>query len=271
MIELLCVDWNWKAFVYLTYLDDAGTDKHSPIVMFGAVIVFPDSFGQLQGLHSTAIQQVFPVEDIEAQFKEFHATELYTGTGAFEGVDEAKRFSAINVLLTCLSVEKFPYVYAAIDRKQLAQSPSGSANATDVAFRMCLLGVEDWARSKARIRHPLNPNHPNAIMVDLKDMCLFIADETKEPLKGQLRASYRTLRKARPLIPPFDNRLWHAHDDMYFGDSRDSIGIQMADLCNYFMWLHLTGRGRSGVLQNVCRTSHLCEAGARMVYLSQLV
>jgi hypothetical protein len=26
---------------------------------------------------------------------------------------------------------------------------------------------------------------------------------------------------------------------MYFGDSRDSVGIQMADLCNYFMWRHL--------------------------------
>ena len=29
---------------------------------------------------------------------------------------------------------------------------------------------------------------------------------------------------------------------MYFGDSRDSIGIQLADICNYFMLQHLVKR-----------------------------
>ncbi|HXR18027.1 MAG TPA: DUF3800 domain-containing protein [Terriglobales bacterium] len=222
--------------MYLTYLDDAGTDKHSPIAMFGAVIVFPDTFGQLEGLHSTAIQQMLPVEDIENKFQEFHASELHNGTGAFEGMEEDKRFGAIRVLLTCMKMEKFPYIYAAVDRKKLAKGPGGSASPVDVAFRMCALGVEDWARSK-------HARRDGAIIVDFKDMCLFIADDTKDgQLKNQLRASYRSLRKARPLIPPIDNRLWHAHDDLYFGDSRDSIGIQMADLCNYFMWLHLTGK-----------------------------
>jgi Protein of unknown function (DUF3800) len=29
--------------------------------------------------------------------------------------------------------------------------------------------------------------------------------------------------------------MWNICDDMYFGDSADSIGIQMADLCNYLI------------------------------------
>ncbi len=29
--------------------------------------------------------------------------------------------------------------------------------------------------------------------------------------------------------------LRHVHDEMYFGDSADSVGIQMADLCAYFI------------------------------------
>jgi hypothetical protein len=219
--------------VHLAYLDDAGTDQHSPIVMFGAVIIFPDNFGQVEALHSAAIQQIIPADQIEEKFKEFHAAELYNGTGPFEGIDEKKRFDAIRVLLMAIKGENLPYIYAAIDRKKLKKSPMGSANATDAAFRLCALGIEDWARSQHS--HP-----PNAIRIDLTDLCLFIMDDTKEKsLKELLRKSYRELRAARPYIPPNDNRLWHAHDDMYFGDSRDSVGIQMADLCNYFMWRHL--------------------------------
>jgi hypothetical protein len=33
------------------------------------------------------------------------------------------------------------------------------------------------------------------------------------------------------------------HDDMYFGHSRDSIGIQIYDLCNYFVARKLKIRG----------------------------
>jgi hypothetical protein len=45
-----------------------------------------------------------------------------------------------------------------------------------------------------------------------------------------------------PYGPLADNRLWHAHDDLYFGDSKESVGLQMADLCNYFVWRHLCGK-----------------------------
>jgi hypothetical protein len=223
-----------RPFVYLAYLDDAGTDKHSPLVMFGAVIIPPDKFGYVEGLHSAAIQQIIAVDEIEDRFSEFHATELFNGQGPFSGIDEHKRCDAIYVLLNAVKNEQLTYIYAAIDRKKLRKSPLGSANPLDVAFRICALGIEDWARKQHS--HPAS----NTVKLDWKDMCLFIMDDTSDkPLKDQLRKSYRELRNARPFIPPHENRLWHAHDDMYFGDSRDSIGIQLADLCNYFMWRHL--------------------------------
>jgi Protein of unknown function (DUF3800) len=226
--------------VHLAYLDDAGTDKHSPIVMCGAVIIFPDMFGHVENLHSAAIQQIIPVDQIEDKFQEFHAAELYNGEGPFEGIDESKRFDAIRVLLMAVQMEKLPYIYAAVDRAKLKTSPMGSANPLDVAFRLCALGIEDWARN-------MHPQRHGAIQLDFKDLCLFIFDDTEDKqLKKQLRNSYRSLRAARPYIPPNDNRLWHAHDDIYFGDSRDSVGIQMVDLCNYFMWRHLLQKKASG-------------------------
>lgn len=219
--------------MHLAYLDDAGTDKRSPIVMCGAVIIFPDMFGSVETLHSAAIQQIIPVDRIEEEFREFHASELFCGEGAFAGIEEKKRFDAIHLLLVTLKMEELPYIYAAVDKAKLRKSPMGSANPLDVAFRVCALGIEDWARSQHQ--HP-----PGIIQLDFRDMCLFIFDDTEDKqLKNQLRNSYRSLRVAHPYIPPNENRLWHAHDDMYFGDSRDSIGIQMADLCNYFMWRHL--------------------------------
>jgi hypothetical protein len=131
-----------------------------------------------------------------------------------------------------------PYIYAAVDRAKLKKSPLGSANPLDVAFRLCALGIEDWARS-------MHEHHPGTIRLAFKDLFLFIVDDTEDkPLKNQLRSSYRSLRASRPYILKNDvfkneNRLWHAHDDMYFGDSRDSVGLQIVDLCNYFMWRHL--------------------------------
>jgi hypothetical protein len=225
-----------EVFVHLAYLDDAGTDEHSPIVVCGAVIVFPQSFGTLENLHGAAIQQIIAVNDIEKNFNEFKASELYNGEGPFKGIDQKQRFEAIWVLLTALKTEKFPYIYAAVERKKLRSSPMRSAKPFDVAFNLCALGIEDWAQN-------MHPHDPGCIKLDLNDLYLFIMDDTEDKLlKDQLRSSYRSIRAARPYITPEKNRLWHAHDDMYFGDSRASVGIQMVDLCNYFMWRHLVGK-----------------------------
>jgi hypothetical protein len=238
--------------MHLAYIDDAGTSKDSPIAMFGAVIVPFGRFGHLEGLHSAAIQQILPLDRIEEHFEEFHADELYWGRGAFEGIEEAKRFDAIRVLLTAVKLDNLPYIYAAVDRSKLAKSPMASANPMDVAFRVCALGVEEWARS-------MHPQHPGAVQIDYRDSYLFIVDDTNDGnLKKQLRTSYRALRSARPLIPPHENRLWHAHDDMYFGDSRDSIGIQMADLCNYFMWRRLMNKDGSEEFYNMFAEQAIC-------------
>jgi hypothetical protein len=224
--------------VHLAYLDETGTDGHSPIVMVGAVVITPGAFGWVERLHSIAIEQVFSVEEIGNKFQEFHASELYLGVGAFKGIEQEKRFDAIRLLLMAMQRQKLPYIYAAVDRKQFAKSPAGTARPLDFAFRICALGVEDWARNH-------HSQRPGAIQVDYNDQYLVILDDTTNTeLKKQLRSSYRLLRAARPYTSPNENRLWHAHDEMYFGDSRDSIGIQMADICNYFMLQHLLNRER---------------------------
>jgi len=220
--------------MHLAYLDDSGTDGQSGITLCGAVIVNPEMFIHLENFHGTAVQ-LLPKEVID-DFQEFKAAELYCGKGPFENVEKEKRYEAIRTLLTALKVEGFPFIYFAIDDNQLAKSPTGSAEPFDVAFRMCALGIEDWARS-------MHPQEPGAIILNFKDFFLCVMDDTTDKeLKAQLRTSYRCLRTKRPYGPPANNRLWHAHDDLYFGDSRESVGLQLVDLCNYFVWRHLCGR-----------------------------
>jgi hypothetical protein len=51
--------------------------------------------------------------------------------------------------------------------------------------------------------------------------------------------STNTLKKG------FPQRLDHLADTIYFGASRDSIGLQMSDHCNFFIKRHLMGRDDS--------------------------
>src|SRR5690242_21022857 len=59
----------------------------------------------------------------------------------------------------------------------------------------------------------------SVIQIDYTDQYLLISDDMKDQeLKKNLRKSYRFLRAARPYIGKTQNRLWHSHDAMYFGD-----------------------------------------------------
>jgi len=232
---------NWEVFVHLAYLDESGTDELSPFAIYGALVIPHGKFSPVEMHHSTAIQQILPIAKIE-DFNEFHACQLYRGTGPFEGIEDTKRFTAIHVLLNAVRMEELPYIYAAVDKRKFAMSPFGSAKPLNTAFHMCLLGVEDWATAN----HPqrTHPDMPKTKTLDWKDTVLYISDdfdERNKRTKEDFKKIYRGLRSKNPWVPPHSTRLWHAHDAMFFADSVDSVGIQMADLCNYFVKRRLAG------------------------------
>lgn len=231
------VDVIRRIYMQLAYLDDCGTHKESPITLCGAVVFVPDQFGHAENLHGAAIQQMFSVEEInEGMFSEFHASELHEGNKPFDSIPAEKRFQAMKVLLTAMKTGGSPYIYAAVDKKKLSESAVGSANALDMTFRVCVQGIEDWVRKK-------HVQEGNRLLLDFEDLFLVIMDDTNDKeLKHQLLSSYRSLRVAHPYVPPHNTRIWFGHDSMYFGNSVDSVGIQMVDLCNHFMRRHLLNK-----------------------------
>ena len=234
--------------MHLAYFDETGIDGYSSVVMFGALIVPTGTFGAASVMHHNAVRQVLPASDLD-DFQEFHASALYLGKDFFEGIDESKRFLAILTLLAAVRAEKMPFIYAAVDRRKFAAThppPFGANKPLHAAFHMCLLGVEEWATQN----HSRPDNPPNTKILDWEDTYLCILDNCENNnLKKEYRNTYRTLRRKHPFAGSPNNRLWHAHDDMFFAESTDSLGLQIADLCNYFVRLHLEGISeKDGVL-----------------------
>ncbi len=146
-------------------------------------------------------------------------------------------------LMALLEVMDITVVYGAVHLPALKTEIYGSADPVDVCFRKCLSEIRDWAdaSTKKHVSAQLGDNFTvermTEIMVPslLSQLVILIVDECDGKTKNTLQKSFRSLRPA-PASP-----LECLHDDMYFGDSRYSIGIQLADLCSYFIARHLEG------------------------------
>jgi len=226
--------------VHLVYLDEAGIDGRSSSRTFGALIVPVGKFGRALMLHETAIQQILPPESKE-EFTEFHACNLYMGNKAFAKVGDEERFTAIKVLLMAMRSEGLTFIYSSVDDQEFRKSPLGTIQSAPLhfAFQMCLRGVENWAR----VNHSPDRDPDKGAVINWQDSFLCIADESNEDsYKEALKSVYRKLRPRR-LFHDYQagDRLWHGHDGMFFVDSVDSVGIQIADLCTYFVQRKLNG------------------------------
>jgi hypothetical protein len=111
-----------------------------------------------------------------------------------------------------------------VDKENLSETIYCSANPLDMAFRSCAQNVELW----------FIENAPDELGV-------LIADDTNEGEKRNLKGVFWQYR-GRFTYPDMHRRkLGHLIDDMYFGDSKDSLGIQIADVCGFFISRHLNG------------------------------
>lgn len=223
-----------RLFVYLAYLDDSAQRNWQVI---GAVLIPDESFFVVELLSALEIENLMPRER-QHEFQEFHASELYCGEGIFAGIDQKIRFNAITNLLQCVDTCKAKVAYGSVDLDRLRKSSYHSANPRDVAFRRCVLGIEQWMYQSVLTEMAEKGTSGSNYTT------LFIMDEAAKgdkETKSLLQRSFHSLRPSFRVSGEEDTRLTFVHDDMYFGDSRYSIGIQIADLCSYFIAKHLYG------------------------------
>ena len=233
--------------MYLSYLDDSDTkNKASKWQVMSGVIVKDSKFTILEITMGVVAEVLLPPERLES-FTEFHACELYGGHGVFEGIDQSDRFRIITSLLKLISEHELPIVYGAVDLALLSKMVYASADPLDIAFRICAEGVDDWIGNKVEEKFQEYRNLPsNNTEEERRDgllsenMGILIADDCDGKSKAAIQRSFRKMRKHYRRTAE-KSKLKRLHDEMYFGDSKYSLGIQLADLCSYFIARHMDG------------------------------
>ena len=215
--------------MFLGYIDDSADQKHKKVEALAAVMVHDKKFRTLEEVLATTIANIIP-DDRIAGFEEFKAWQLYRGCGIFEGIDEKVRFSAIRFLLGTIAHQDFPVIYGAVDLSAIAKTPYASANSTDTSFRLIMPVVTMVMAAQTDKLGPENG----------LEYALLIGDNTDKNKRVMLGKTFREFRThMRP--PQYGPGAWFIHDEMYFGDSKDSVGLQLADLACYFIRCHLQG------------------------------
>ncbi|HEX9119625.1 MAG TPA: DUF3800 domain-containing protein [Terriglobales bacterium] len=230
--------------MYLGYVDDTGNDEASPVAIMCAVLIDHRLFYQIEDVAGMIIGDLIPEGQMN-KFKEFKAADLFHGHEAFEGIPREKRMAAMFSLLHEIRRFQIPVLYSAVDRAQLeavaASSVIVSLNPVVAAFKMCLLGIQAWLEAQHGIG----------------ELGLLICDETEDNfLKANLRSTFRSLRTKR--LPPEwkERRLKNIHDELYFSDSRDSIGIQMADLCAWVVQRSIRSEDVPDLLEEISASTN---------------
>lgn len=142
--------------------------------------------------------------------------------GPFEGIKQDVRFRIIDYLLKIVARNNFPVIFGAVNKAELKKQVYASVSLLDMCFRSCLKGIISFMEQNAS-----------------QQLALLIADDSTQE-KKLLRVAFLDHReRMKPILG--EQKLIPLHDDMYFGDSKYSIGIQMADLCGYFIAKHIQG------------------------------
>jgi hypothetical protein len=128
--------------MHIAYFDDSRDERGSALAIIGTVVIPDEKFHFLETAVGLTVEQFIPEEKWE-EFEEFHAADLYGGHGVFENIDEGLRKQAIRDLLNLVGAMHLPFIYSAVNRRELELSAFGSSDPVDLAFRMCAKAIEN--------------------------------------------------------------------------------------------------------------------------------
>jgi hypothetical protein len=215
-----------EAFVYLGYFDDSmiANPKYQIV---GGILLKDTNFNSLE-LGLGALVEALVPEDRRENF-EFHASELSGVVKSFKDLLTDTPKERVAALLSgCVDMViglGTPVFYGAVDVDKLSHTRYGNANPLSVCFRMCLERVERWFEENEKY-----------------GLGLIVCDSMSDPkVRDQLQRAYRDYRKPVKSILGDRGLMEHLHDDLYFGDSFYSYGLQAADVCTYLINHHLRG------------------------------
>ena len=218
-----------RQFMYISCIDSgsicaANENQSCPYHVIGGPIIPSGKYMVLESALTSILRRAVP-EDQWGSF-EFHASDMFRARGPFESMGLEKCRKALEAIFKVVNRLKIPILYGAVDGRSPELRVYPPADPTDAAFRLYLQSLEEWFLISI-LRNEAAPG-------------ILIVDELTDPRKKQVlqKALDGFRRKHRPdgMGPGLTN---HLLDAIYFGDSKNSIGIQLADICMYFTARHL--------------------------------
>ena len=210
--------------VHIVYLDDSEqrTIKGMRYQVIGAVIIPDRDFPMIEQTLAYYVYEKVP--EVPRMDFEFHASDLWNGNKPFQDIKTDERKRLFSECVRVLEEWKIPIVYGAVHLDKLYGTLFSTANPIDIAFRVCAKAVEEWFCEQS----------PDGFG-------LLISDNGNQHVRNTVANSFRQYRQLVRSSPPSRGLLAHIHDDMYFGDSSFSVGIQLADICTLLISRHLVG------------------------------
>jgi hypothetical protein len=155
----------------------------------------------------------------------FHAADLYQSAGPFNGLARAKATETLEACLHWIAANKIPIVFGAVDITSQSDGIREHPHPAAAAFTICAKGAELWMRENATDR-----------------LGVVIVDSSAGPdVRQAVQTAFRDLRRHVHAFGSNRLVLKHFHDDLYFGDSACSFGVQAADICAWFIYRHIGG------------------------------
>jgi len=214
--------------VRLIYFDEAGTGSiaREPITTVAAVIVHGDREMPLINARSRELRNLLP-EQSRNDF-EFKADKMFRKIR--KGGNESLYAKLATGFLEMMRELDLRIEALAIDRASFNER---GVVPQDFAFVSVAAGIAQWL-------HQLNPPEGALVIADpsrSQDRWQSVIESIR---RSGLKISDGQSSRAQE-IPPLD----HLVETIYFGQSRASVGIQMADYANFFFKMHMMRRAEA--------------------------
>jgi hypothetical protein len=212
--------------VHLVYLDDSS--DNSDMQVLAAVIVPDKDVLTIEKFLGMRVGMFVP-EELRPKF-EFHAFKLWKREDDFSALKHEQVRELFEGTTAVVEQSGIQVVYGAVNLKALRASYYSTAQPIDIAFRLCMEGLHQWFQKTHAA---------------LGDVGILICDEMKPNVRKDMQQAYRAFRNKSKLGTTIGRAIGgtfdYLHDDLYFGDSAYSVGLQLADMCAFLIRRHLNG------------------------------
>ena len=217
--------------MYLSYVDDSGStgtkldDTQSPFQVIGGPVIREQTYAALDLALSASIEGIVPEESYDSF--EYHTCDLFHANPPFDKLGIEKCHSLLDDALSLIHKLRIPIIYGAVDKVKLSLQIYESANPVDVAFHLYLKSLDKWFES--------NADHP----IDFP-FGFIIADQSRKDVQNRIEKVFRKVVKPGTHGAAWNNGIGlHIFDEVYFANSKTSLGVQIADIVVYFISRHL--------------------------------